>query len=236
MHERKVWCIVPAAGVGSRLGASVPKQYLQIGGIPILEMTLHKLLESRVFQKIVVALSPQDNFFKSLSLAHHPDIIAVTGGKERSDSVYAGLSHLRLLASDDDWVMVHDAARPLVQSAQIHELLEVCNKSQVGGILAVPVADTLKRANESGQIDATVSRAHMWQAQTPQCFPFAQLKHALSHCVQEGIEITDEASAVEAVGEKCQLVVGRADNIKITRPDDLPFAEFIAHQQIVKNF
>lgn len=233
MALANVWCIVPAAGIGSRVGANIPKQYLTLGGIPVLEITLQKLLSAGIFQKIILVVSQQDSYFKTLPSTQDARIVVVEGGKERSDSVRSGLAYLQSIAKEDDWVMVHDAARPLIERREILGLLEQCVMANSGGILAIPVTDTLKRVNNNNQIETTVARAHLWQAQTPQCFPFFQLFHAMNFCFEKSIAITDEASAVEAVGGDCILVVGRSDNMKITRQEDLPIAEFIAQQQAV---
>ena len=233
MALANVWCVVPAAGVGSRVGANIPKQYLTLGGIPVLEITLQKLLSAGIFQKIILVVSPQDSYFKALPSTQDERVVVVEGGKERSDSVRSGLAYLQTIAKDDDWVVVHDAARPFIERGEIIGLLEQCVITNSGGILAVPVTDTLKRANTNKQIETTVAREHLWQAQTPQCFLFFQLFHAMNFCFERSIAITDEASAVEAVGGNCILVLGRSDNMKITRQEDLPIAEFIAQQQAV---
>lgn len=227
----QLWCVVPAAGIGARMGAEVPKQYIPINGLSILERTLSVLLNTNLFERIVVAISSQDEWFAQLPISQHEKIVAVIGGEHRSDSVMAGLDYLSNYSKASDWVMVHDAARPFVKKESIAHLFECVREKNTGGILAVPVTDTLKRSSLNQYIQKTVSRENMWQAQTPQCFSFEILRNALTHCNTQNLPITDEASAIEAVGLDCLLVLGRVDNIKITHPEDLLFAEFIAEQQ-----
>lgn len=217
--------VVPAAGVGSRMQADRPKQYLEISGKTILEHTVEKLLTHTSVDKVIVAISDDDPYFPQLSLANNPEVIRVSGGKERADSVLSALDYIESnqLAQ---WAMVHDAARPCVDLNDIDNLIEVAVTNQLGGILATPVRDTMKRANAQQNIDHTVDREALWHALTPQLFKTQPLRYALSHALDQGVQITDEASAIEWLGEKPALVHGRADNIKITQPEDLALAEF----------
>ncbi|MGD8118353.1 2-C-methyl-D-erythritol 4-phosphate cytidylyltransferase [Vibrio sp. TRT 29B02] len=217
--------VVPAAGVGSRMQADRPKQYLKISGKTILEHTVEKLLTHTLVGKVIVAISDDDPYFPQLSLANNPEVIRVSGGKERADSVLSALDYIESnqLAQ---WAMVHDAARPCVDLNDIDNLIEVAVTNQLGGILATPVRDTMKRANAQQNIDHTVDREALWHALTPQLFKTQPLRYALSQALDQGVPITDEASAIEWLGEKPALVHGRADNIKITQPEDLALAEF----------
>ncbi|MCC2617979.1 2-C-methyl-D-erythritol 4-phosphate cytidylyltransferase [Aestuariibacter halophilus] len=216
--------VVPAAGVGKRMGADRPKQYLLIHGKTVLEHTLLLLLAHPRIRYVVVAIDPQDPYFDALDIADHPDIKRVDGGKERADSVLAGLQ----LIADQDWVLVHDAARPCVRHDDIDALLALADQHNGGGILATPVRDTMKRASEQfpDRVDHTAPREHLWHAQTPQFFPAGQLRQALEQGMAKGLPITDEASAMEAAGYPVQLVEGSEQNLKITRPDDLALAEY----------
>lgn len=217
--------VVPAAGVGSRMQADRPKQYLEISGKTILEHTVEKLLTHTSIDKVIVAISDDDPYFPQLSLANNPEVIRVSGGKERADSVLSALDYIESnqLAQ---WALVHDAARPCVDLNDIDNLIKVAITNQLGGILATPVRDTMKRANAQQNIDHTVDREALWHALTPQLFKTQPLRYALSQALDQGVQITDEASAIEWLGEKPALVHGRADNIKITQPEDLALAEF----------
>ena len=224
MSSKQVVAIIPAAGIGSRMQAQCPKQYLRINGITILEHTVNKLIAHPCVQRVVIALHPEDTFFGQLAIAHHPKVTTVTGGKERADSVLNALQHL----SADEWALVHDAARPCLDSKDIDKLLDVINDNQVcGGILASPVRDTMKRAQAgTTTIAHTEQRVNLWHALTPQLFPAALLRQALQQGLSEGLVITDEASAMEQQGYAVKLVSGNPANIKITHPDDLPLAEY----------
>lgn len=218
------WCIVPAAGVGRRMGADHPKQYLSLLDKTVCEHTLLRLLSVPGISKVVVCVSPEDTWWPKLSLKDDPRIVAVDGGKERCDSVLNGLHYLRTLAADSDWVLVHDVARPCVRVTDIETLIGQAGAHSCGGILATPVRDTLKRADASQEIADTVDRSQMWQALTPQMFKVGELTHALESALAEGVTITDEASAIEWAGGKPLLVEGHPDNIKITHPNDLSLA------------
>jgi 2-C-methyl-D-erythritol 4-phosphate cytidylyltransferase len=227
----KCWAIVPAAGIGTRMGAEIPKQYLQLNGKTILEHTLERLLELPLLAGIVVTINPFDELWDSLAIASHPKVIRVDGGQERSDSVLNGLHHLQSKLDKLDWVLVHDAARPCVELDNIEGLVNELEDHLVGGILGVPVSDTIKRINREYGIETTVDRQVLWQAQTPQMFRYGILLEALERAAKHGAAITDEASAVEQMGYYPLMVEGRRDNIKITRPEDLPMAELILNTQ-----
>ena len=224
-----VTAIIPAAGVGSRMNAEHPKQYLSLAGKPILSHTVELLLSHPQITKVIVALSPEDRYFNQLDIAAHPDVTRVEGGKERADSVLNALNSMK----DNSWALVHDAARPCVPLDDISSLLSVMSRDDVvGGILATPVRDTMKRAHTDNKayVSHTESRDNLWHALTPQMFRAKPLWNALSEALQQGVSITDEASAFEWKGFSPALVAGRSDNFKITQPEDLALAEFYLSQ------
>ncbi|HYE37461.1 MAG TPA: 2-C-methyl-D-erythritol 4-phosphate cytidylyltransferase [Methylocaldum sp.] len=231
MHgNHRFWAVVPAAGVGKRMGADVPKQYLQVLGKPVLQHTLERLLEVDAFAGIVVALGSEDGYWPELPCARHPKIHVAAGGKERADSVLSALASLEGVATQDDWVLVHDAARLCITRGDVQELMNRLSDDPVGGILALPVTDTLKGA-EAGHIVETIDRSRIWRALTPQMFRYGMLKHALIDAAERKLIVTDEASALELQGLRPKIVEGRPDNIKITRPEDLPLAAFYLERQ-----
>lgn len=228
--EPSIVAIVPAAGVGSRMQADRPKQYLPIAGSTVLEHTIAKLLSHPAIKRVVVAISEDDPYYDNLPLAKQPEVVRVAGGKERADSV---LSALQYLISEDapTWVMVHDAARPCVQLDDIERLIESAVNHPVGAILASPVKDTMKRSDATQHIDHTVERANLWHALTPQMFQTGQLLAALSDALKASTTITDEASALEWAGYSPALVSGRSSNIKITQPEDLDLAAYYLRKE-----
>ena len=225
---QSVIAVVPAAGVGSRMKADRPKQYLQIHGKTILEHTVEKLLSHPQVSKIVVAVSDDDPYYPELPLNLNPQVIRVSGGTERADSVLAALDYIAQQQLSD-WVMVHDAARPCIQLSDIDKLISGAMTHDVGAILAAPVRDTMKRGAQ-GQIEHTVDRVDLWHALTPQMFRSKPLRKVLSEALQQGVSITDEASAFEWKGLSPALIAGRSDNFKITQPEDLALAEFYLSQ------
>lgn len=236
-YSQSIIAIVPAAGVGSRMQADRPKQYLTIQSQTILEHTVHKLLSHPQVTKVIVAISDGDPYFPELSISQNPDVIRVAGGNERADSVLSALNYVQQHDSCE-WVMVHDAARPCVQLSDVDKLISACLSHPVGGILASPVRDTMKRgSSQSSQlsqgaqsIETTVERANLWHALTPQMFRSKTLYHALTDALDNQVAITDEASAMEWKGHSPLLVTGRSDNFKITQPEDLALAEFYLSQ------
>ncbi|RUM54254.1 MAG: 2-C-methyl-D-erythritol 4-phosphate cytidylyltransferase [Methylococcus sp.] len=230
MSKTPVWALVPAAGVGKRMAADRPKQYLPLGGCTVLKHTLQRLMASQLYAGIVVALSPEDEYWPSLCLSDTEQVYRVAGGRERADSVLSGLDFIALLGSVDDWVMVHDAARPCVTETDLRRLVEEVGNDPVGGILALPVHDTLKDV-ESNRIQSTVDRSRVWRALTPQMFRLGLLRDALREASRNDRRVTDEASAIELKGLRPLIVEGRPDNIKITRPEDLPLASYYLEQQ-----
>ncbi|BBA33759.1 2-C-methyl-D-erythritol 4-phosphate cytidylyltransferase [Methylocaldum marinum] len=226
----RFWAVVPAAGVGKRMGSDVPKQYLEVQGKPVLQHTLERLLEVAVFAGVVVALGSEDTYWPELPCAVHPKIRIAPGGKERADSVLSALLSLDGIAGPDDWVLVHDAARLCITSGDVQKLIDSLRNDPVGGILALPLTDTLKGA-EAGEIVETIDRSRIWRALTPQMFRYGMLKRALIDAAEQDLVVTDEASALELQGFRPKLVEGRPDNIKITRPEDLPLAAFYLERQ-----
>jgi len=222
------WAIVPAAGSGTRMGGDRPKQYLPLHDKPILQHTLERLHSAGVMG-IVVCLAENDNNWSTLTLPPCL-VIPATGGSERCYSVFNGLCALQPHAQPDDWVLVHDAARPCVRVADIAKLMKTLANHPVGGLLAVPVRDTMKRADNQGNILETVSRNGLWHALTPQMFRLQFLTEVLHNVIRRGELVTDEAQAMERFGYSPLLVEGHSDNIKITQPQDLLLAElFLAN-------
>jgi 2-C-methyl-D-erythritol 4-phosphate cytidylyltransferase len=211
------------------MNADRPKQYLQLANKTVIEHTLLRLIQADIFEAVAVAISEEDPYWSDLNIASHEKIIRAKGGKERADSVLSGLHAIREQAADDDWVLVHDAARPCITPADIHHLINALMDDDVGGILALPSADTLKNV-QANHIIGTLDRSHIWRALTPQMFRYADLKTALEQAVGN-LAITDEASALELQGLQPKIVEGRPDNIKITRPEDLALAQFFMEQQ-----
>lgn len=228
----KFWVVVPAAGSARRMGATVPKQYLPLAGRTVIEWSLAPFLAHESVASIVVALADQDPHWSHTQLAYNARIVTTTGGKERMDSVVAGLRALHG-AAPDDWVLVHDAARPCLAAVDVERLLDELRDDAVGGLLAAPVVDTLKRADDDGRVAQTVAREKLWRALTPQMFRRDILQRALEAALTQGIAVTDEAQAVEALGLRPRLVAGDADNIKITLPEDLLRAERILRSRSV---
>ncbi len=228
----RIWCVVPAAGVGKRFGSAMPKQYLQLNGKTVVENTLERLLSLEEIAQVVVAHSSEDARFKQLPLAGNPRIKTVIGGDERCHSVLNGLRYLSGVGDEQDWVLVHDVARPCVRADDVKKLLQQVEQfDAVGGILGNPVRDTMKRANRINQIEDTVDRNQLWHALTPQLFRLGALRQAIEAALQEGLVVTDESAAMERQGHQPLLVEGHYDNIKITHPQDLALAELFVLQQ-----
>jgi 2-C-methyl-D-erythritol 4-phosphate cytidylyltransferase len=229
MNLPKYYAVVPAAGVGKRMQADRPKQYLPLQNQTVIECTLMRLLQADIFTTIAVAISAEDPYWPELEIAKHPHILTAAGGKERADSVLSALKSLQNQVDSNDWVLVHDAARPCITSDDIHKLIATLKDDATGGILALPSHDTLKRV-ESCNIQQTLDRRTVWRALTPQMFRYGVLKQALEQTAGN-LAITDEASALELIGLPAQIVEGRPDNIKITQPEDLLLAQFYLEQQ-----
>lgn len=223
MNQRlPFWVVIPAAGVGARMQADRPKQYLELAGKSILEHSLQAFLDYPGLRGLILCLAEQDPYWPQLALASDPRIQRCAGGRERADSVLAGLQALQQQgAAEQDWVLVHDAARPNLARSDLDKLLGELADDPVGGLLAVPARDTLKQAGANGRVATTLDRAQIWQAYTPQMFRLGPLRQALVGALQAGAAVTDEASAMEWAGHAPRLIEGRADNLKVTRPEDL---------------
>jgi len=219
------FAIVPAAGSGSRFGAELPKQYLPLAGFPLIRHTLATLCRSPHIDRVLVVLAPDDPHWATYDWRElGPKLETVyAGGATRAESVLAGLRAIETAVADNDWVLVHDAARPCLSQAMLDALVGELADDPVGGLLAVPVADTLKRQDGDGRVAATEPRDGLWQAQTPQMFRHAALLAALT----EATAVTDEAGAIEAAGLRPKLVRSDATNLKVTFPADLGLAEMI---------
>lgn len=215
------WAIVPAAGRGQRFGGDLPKQYLEIDGLPLVGHAIDALLAHAGISGVVVALSADDAHWPGWRERDGREIRACTGGDDRAASVAAALAALPDSVRPDDFVLVHDAARPHLRLADLDALLERGRADPVGAILAAPVRDTLKIAGDDGGIDGTQPRERLWRALTPQLFRRLQLARALDAARADGVAITDEAMAMERQGHRPLLVEGADDNLKITTPADL---------------
>ena len=221
------WAVVPAAGHGSRFGGDVPKQYLEVAGEPLLAHTLRALLSHPGLAGAVVVLAQDDPRWPGWNELDGKPVLTCVGGQSRAESVLAGLGALPESVRADDFVLVHDAARPNLHPDDLGQLLERGRADPVGAILAAPVRDTLKRAGDEGGIDRTEPRERLWRALTPQLFRRLQLARAMQAARDAGVAVTDESMAMERKGARPLLIEGREDNIKITTPADLAYFEFL---------
>lgn len=229
-----IWGLIPAAGVGLRMGTALPKQYLLLRGRPVILHTLERLCHYPRLSGVMVGISSGDRHWQAheTEAERLPKFLGTyPGGETRAHTVLNGLKALTAHAREADWVLVHDAVRPCVRLADIDALVNVIETNGDGGLLALPVADTVKRADESGCVRETVSREGLWRALTPQMFRIGALRSALERALAQGDEITDEAAAIEMASGHPRLVAGHADNIKITLPGDLALAELFLKQQ-----
>jgi len=225
VSEPRYWAVVPAAGVGRRMGADRPKQYLPLAGDTVLGQTLRRLTAEPRIATVVVAISPHDPYWPTAAPTLSVPLLSVTGGVERCHSVLAALHRLQPLAAADDWVLVHDAARPCLRLSALQRLIDTLRDDPVGGLLAQPIRDTVKRADAQQRIVETLDRTTLWRAQTPQMFRYAALQQALQQAIAADQWVTDEAAALERQGAQPRLVEGDSDNLKITEPADLLLAE-----------
>lgn len=230
VNSPRCWAVIPAAGKGARMGAPLPKQYLKLGDRAILAHTLERFLKHPLISGVTIAIAADDELWPTLATSL-PQVHQVEGGAERCHSVLNALASLRTTLEDDDWVLVHDAARPCIHADDISRLITTLKDTACGGILGTAVRDTLKRCAADGTIEETVDRARVWHALTPQMFRYGWLHRALSGVLASGTLVTDEAQAIELAGGVARLVEGRADNIKITRPEDLALAECFLRAQ-----
>lgn len=244
LMNKTIHVLVPAAGSGQRFGGPVPKQYLKLNGKTVIERSLERLLEAmqqldvNKSDQIVVAISDDDDYWQELDIARDSRVKTVSGGSSRAQSVQNVLNSLANVDSED-WILIHDAVRPLIALEDIKKLVISLSEEQelvAGGLLATPIYDTVKRANADAEVIKTEDRNGLWVAQTPQMFRYHELVQALEKATKGSMaraedtdlaKITDEASAMEAAGFKVKLVNGSRTNIKITRPEDLEFAELI---------
>ncbi|MEH6568998.1 MAG: 2-C-methyl-D-erythritol 4-phosphate cytidylyltransferase [Halioglobus sp.] len=222
----RCWGVIPAAGIGERMAADLPKQYLPLHGSTVLAHSLSALLSCEGIESVVVAVHPDDRRHSNMACLRDSRVKLTHGGATRSESVLAALSALAEKASPADWVLVHDAARPCVSPAHIEALMTTVMANNVGGILAHAVVDTVKRASKNGQVTQTLDRDALWCAQTPQMFRLGLLKSAIEDAQAAGHTVTDEASAMEIAGHPVLLVAGSSSNLKITVPEDLALAEY----------
>lgn len=233
-----IWALVPAAGIGKRMQSAIPKQYLLLNGRPVIEYTVNTLLKSPYICGLVIALQSGDDYWREIKIASDKPVIRAAGGVERADSVLNALHALMHQSTYDaqaDWVMVHDAVRPCLRPQDIEKLVQEVD-DVAGGLLALPVRDTMKRQRKSGHEKAntvaeTVDRENLWHALTPQYFPAHGLHNALEAALRNKQVVTDESSAMEMAGFSPRLVHGAEDNIKITRPDDLRLASLYLQSQ-----
>jgi 2-C-methyl-D-erythritol 4-phosphate cytidylyltransferase len=219
------WAVIPAAGIGSRMASNVPKQYLQIAGKTILEHTIERFVSHPKIDGVVVAVSPDDIWWDALSFNTSKPVIKTTGGEERCHSVKNALYEVTRHGNDQDWVLVHDAARPCLRHEDLDKMFTQLSAHMVGGLLGYPVRDTMKKADDKKRVAETIDRSDLWHALTPQMFRLYLLRDALNKAIDNDVLVTDEASAVEYAGHQPKLVEGHPDNIKITTPEDLPLAE-----------
>jgi 2-C-methyl-D-erythritol 4-phosphate cytidylyltransferase len=221
------WAVLPAAGSGRRFGGELPKQYVMLAGRFLLEHSLRAVLDHDDVDGAVVVLAADDPHWPGWRELGGKPVLSCVGGSERADSVLAGLAALPASLSDDQWVLVHDAARPCLHRDDLANLLLLGQGDPVGALLAAPVRDTLKRADESGHSRGTEPREALWRALTPQLFRRGGLTRALEAALRAGVRVTDEAMAMERLGLSPRLVEGREDNLKVTTPADLQLAEFL---------
>lgn len=221
-NTERYWAVIPAAGAGKRMQSDVPKQYLQINGKPIIEYTLEVFIKHPDIESVIVAISDIDEYWNELSVSKHPKVKTTEGGIERCHSVINCLDYLNDIADEGDWVLVHDAARPCLKSSDIDKLINNVSATD-GGLLALPVRDTMKRSNDR-HVCETVSREGLWHALTPQMFRLHNLQQALKAVIDSGELVTDESLAMERAGYRPLLVEGRPDNIKVTHNADLYLA------------
>jgi len=226
MSKANLVAVIAAAGIGKRVGADIPKQYLNLLGQTIIEHSINPFIEHSGITKVIVSIAKNDCWFRKLKIAQNPKIKVVEGGAERVDSVMSALREI----AEDDYVLVHDAARPCITRDDIDKLITQVLSSSQGAVLASRVRDTMKRSDSSGKIISTVERIDLWHALTPQMFQNSVLRNAISH-IKQPEKITDEASAMEMAGLPVTIIEGRSDNLKVTRQEDLQIAELYLQQR-----
>ena len=217
----KYFTIIPAAGVGARMNADRPKQYLSMHNEPLLQRVANTFSSITAIEKVVIVLHAKDHWWPTLNLKHPEKIVTVIGGKERVHSVLLGLECLKDFAQPDDFMLVHDAARPFITEENIINLMTELKDHPVGGLLGLPVVDTLKKVDAHDTIEKTMSREGLWQAQTPQCFRYGLLKSSIEKALRDHQIVTDESSALEYAGYHPKMILGDSRNRKITFVEDL---------------
>lgn len=226
-----IWAIVPAAGVGLRMGSDTPKQYLPLNGTPVIAIALQKLASIIEIKQIVVALHPHDQWFSQLQPNLDARVITVVGGNQRQLSVLNALRSISAVAQGQDWVLVHDAVRPCVLSSDIRKLLRELDHHAIGGLLGAPAENTLKQVDDQAVVCSTLDRGSVWNAFTPQMFRYGLLLAAIESSVKKNAMVMDEASAIELMGQRPQMIEGARTNIKITHAADLALATKILELQ-----
>ena len=221
------WVVIPATGTGQRMKASCPKQYIKLAEKSILQHTIDNLLSYPRVTGGVLILNHNDTHWEKLNYKHEKPVLVCTGGEQRHNSVYNGLKRLQLHTDDNPYVLIHDAVRPFVSHSDLDQLLEALNECDDGALLAAPVADTLKFADENQKVKNTYPRDNLWRAFTPQAFKLDKIFSALNHVIDNNLDVTDDASAMELMGFSPRLVQGDGQNIKITTPQDLLLAQKI---------
>ena len=223
-----IWAVIPAAGIGKRMQSDKPKQYLRLIDRAVIEHTIDRLLAVEQVKGLVVSIQPDDPYWPGIRIESDKPVLVATGGEERCYSVMSALDVLSkqpVYKPQTTWALVHDAVRPCVSLDDIRNLIETVAGTESGGLLAVPVRDTMKRQDDDQRVKQTVDRTGLWHALTPQLFACDRLSRALESALADGFLVTDESSAMEHAGHRPRLVQGREDNIKITRPADLLLAE-----------
>lgn len=225
-----LFAVVPAAGIGARMGGGCAKQYQLLDGLTVIEHAVSALLACSELQSLVVVVAADDTAFAELPVASDPRVTTAIGGNCRAESVRNGLLALEESAGNDSWVLVHDAARPLLEPFVLRTLIDAVRGHEVGGILALPLVDTIKQSavvdSDAATIEKTLDRNQLWAAQTPQMFRYHLLRSSLSLALSAGEDITDESAAVERLGYQPLLVNGSRRNFKLTQPEDLALAQF----------
>jgi 2-C-methyl-D-erythritol 4-phosphate cytidylyltransferase len=237
MMSPRYFALIPAAGVGARMERDIPKQYLPVAGKPMLQHVLDIFADTPSIAHTFVVVNADDGYIDAIfgeagqHSNQHPNVSVLrVGGASRQASVLNGLHAMRAMVEDDDRILVHDAARPGLTLELVEKLIRALHDDEVGGLLALPIVDTIKRANEEERVDATVAREQLWAAQTPQMFDYALLLRALETAQQGAENVTDEASAVEALGLKPKLVEGSSRNFKVTLAHDIALAELFLRE------
>ena len=224
-NSNAYWAVIPAAGKGSRMASETPKQYLPLAGKAVIEHTIQVFIEHPKISGVVVVIASDDSMWPEIRMTFEAQTMIAIGGAERCHSVLSGLDVLQPRVTPQDWVLVHDAARPCLRAADIDRMIDELSGHSCGGILAAPVRDTLKRCSVDGEVEQTVDRTRLWHALTPQMFRFEVLRNAIEIALNNELIVTDEAQAIEAAGGSVRIVEGHVDNIKITHPADLALAE-----------